>query len=216
MKITLWLVAGACFTTILISRTPAQVQTPASAQPAAAGPPIMMHFNAGTLIRAQLDTQIDTKKARVGDPVLAKTTDDLNSNPPGLATKGCKIIGHVVEVAPHQGDSPSTLRIAFDKMILKNNSEMALPALIQAVGFGDAGLGTSEEVPNSAGAPGSYIGARMPGANSAEVKLPFNAKGAIGMSGVTLSAGSAQDSVLTSAKHNIKLESTMQMILRTE
>ncbi len=212
MKTALWLVAGACLTTVCIAQTPAQPQTPA---PAPSGP-IVMHFTAGTLIRVQLETQIDVKKARVGDQILAKTTDDLNSNPPGLATRGCRIVGHVVEVAPHQGDSPSTLRIAFDKMILKNDSEMALPAMIQAVGFGDASLGTSEEVPQSSGAPGKYVGGRMPGANSGEVKLPFTAKGAIGMSGVTLSPGTAQDSVLTSIKHNIKLESSMQMILRTE
>jgi len=36
------------------------------------------------------------------------------------------------------------------------------------------------------------------------------------MSGVTLSAGAQADSVLTSQKHNVKLESDTQMILRTQ
>jgi len=217
MKIVLCLVVGACLTAVSIAQTPAQPQTQATAPTPAATPPIVMHFNPGTLIRVQLETQIDAKKARVGDQVLARTTDDLNSVPPGLATKGCKILGHIVEVTPHQGDSPSKLRIVFDKMILKNDSDMALPATIQAVGFAGASQ-TVSDVPESGGSPGSYVGQRMPTltAKSGDAKLPFNAHGAIGMSGVSLSAGDAHDSVLTSNKHNVKLESGMQMILRTD
>jgi len=36
------------------------------------------------------------------------------------------------------------------------------------------------------------------------------------MSAVDLTAGTAQDSVLTSKKHNVKLENGMQMILRVD
>jgi hypothetical protein len=42
------------------------------------------------------------------------------------------------------------------------------------------------------------------------------AKGAIGMSEVSLSAGTAQDSILTSNKKNVKLDRGMQMILKTD
>ncbi|MGB8012807.1 MAG: hypothetical protein WCF68_14430 [Terriglobales bacterium] len=201
-----------------------------------------MNFTPGTLIRVELEKPIDSKKARVGDQVFARTTDDLKSVPPGLATKGCKIIGHVVEVTPHQGDTASTIRIVFDKMILKNDSEMALPATIKAVGFaeefnpatdsetatsmGGATGGSAGNGPNpgttgaGGGNPGMYAGGRTPtGAMStpaaSNAKLPFDAKGAIGMSGTTLAAGTAQDSILTSKKKNVKLESGMQMILKT-
>jgi hypothetical protein len=95
---------------------------------------------------------------------------------------------------------------------------MALPAAIQAVGFADS-QGGPAPVPASGGSPGSYVGQKMstPGSPSgnADAKLPFNAQGAVGMSGVSLNTGTAQDSILTSEKHNIKLESGMQMILRT-
>jgi hypothetical protein len=43
----------------------------------------------------------------------------------------------VVEVVPHLGDSASILKIAFDKMLLKNGSDMALPANIKTLGFAD-------------------------------------------------------------------------------
>ncbi|MFY9648293.1 MAG: hypothetical protein WAK29_24165 [Terriglobales bacterium] len=207
-----------------------------------------MNFTPGTLIRVELEKPIDSKKSQVGDQLLAKTTDDLKSVPPGLATKGCKIIGHIVEVTPHQGDSPSTIRIVFDKMILKNDSEMALPATIKAVGFADQfnpatdietinnmgggpggagggnaqGIGGHTDAATGIGAgggnPNMYGGGRMPmpsASSSGPKNLPFNAQGAIGMSGVALSAGKAQDSILTSKKKNVKLEGGMQMILKT-
>lgn len=216
MKIVFCLVLAASLTALTIAQTPAQPQTPATAPASGATPPIAMHFSPGTLIRVQLDTPIDTKKAHLGDQVLAKTTDDLKSDPPGLATKGCKIIGHLVEVTAHEGDTPSKLRIVFDKMILKNDVEMALPATIQAVGFPDPSLNATSETPLNGGSPSQYSGQRMPSSNSGDAKLPFNAQGAVGMSGVTLSAGSSQDSILISNKHNVKLETRMQMILRTE
>src|SRR5208283_4763637 len=197
------LVVGAWLTGISVAQTPAQPQAPAQPQTPATGPtsaatpPMTMNFTPGTLIRVALEKPIDAKKAQVGDQVLAKTTDDLNSVPPGLATKGCKIVGHIVEVTPHQGDTASTIRIVFDKMILKNNSDMALPATIKAVGYADqfnpatdtetvtsmgGGPGSTGNSPNpgttGAGKPGMYAGGRTPtGAMStpatSNAKLPF-------------------------------------------
>jgi hypothetical protein len=248
MKITLCsLIVAAFLTGISVAQAPAQAPTPATAPTPAANAPMAMNFTAGTLIRVELEKPIDTKKAQVGDQVFAKTTDDLKSVPPGLATKGCKIIGHIVEVTPHQGDSASTIRIVFDKMVLKNNSEMALPATIKAVGFADqfnpatdieavnrmggtaggqgqsqgtgvAGPQSSNTIGAGGGNPNMYGGGRMPSGSSSSAgatNLPFNAQGAVGMPGVTLSAGSAQDSILTSKKKNVKLDGGMQMILKT-
>ncbi|MGA8271455.1 MAG: hypothetical protein WB919_07830 [Candidatus Sulfotelmatobacter sp.] len=241
-KILCCVVVGICLTGISAAQTAAQSQTsetataPSGSQPSA---PLQMKFTPGTLIRAELEKPVDAKKAKVGDQVLAKTTDDLNSTPPGLAGKGCKIVGHVVEVAPHQGNSVSTLRIVFDKMILKNGSEMPLPATIKAVGFADDfnpatdsemitqmgnGPGVRIAPPPGgvigagSGTPSQYGGERLPSGNTGnpDAKLPFNAKGAIGMSGVDLSSGTAQDSVLSSKKRTVKLENGMQMILRVD
>src|ERR1700758_653154 len=115
------LLATTLLTLVCSAQGSAAQQDQASVPPSAAQPaPIAMQFTPGTLIRAQLVTTIDTKKAQVGDQVLAKTIDDLKSTPPNLALKGCQIIGHIVEVTPHEGDAASTLRIVFDKMVLKN------------------------------------------------------------------------------------------------
>jgi hypothetical protein len=133
-----------------------------------------MHFSPGTLIRAQLETAVDAKKAHVGDQVLATTTDDLHSDPPGLATKGCKITGHIVEVTPHEKDTPAKIRIVFDKLTLKNDSDMALPATIQAVGFPDASMTAVQETPLSGGSPARPPTPKMPSFRSMpKVQLAF-------------------------------------------
>jgi hypothetical protein len=240
------LLLGALLTGMSSAQNPAATApTPAAA---AAQAPMAMTFTPGTLLRVSLDKTVDAKKAQVGDQIVAKTMDDLKSVPPGLATKGCQIVGHVVEVTQHQGDAPSTMRIVFDKMVLKNGTSMPLPAFIQAVGYADqfnpatnieainrmggtsagagqpqpAGIGSASTVPSDIGAgggnPAMYGGGRMPvpGATSnPDAKLPMNAVGPIGMSGVELKQGTSQDSIISAKKKNVKLEGGMQMILKT-
>jgi hypothetical protein len=207
-------------------------------------PPMTMQFTAGTVVRVTIDKTVDAKKAQVGDQVTAKTMDDLKSVPPGLANKGCEVVGHITQVAAHEKDAPSTMTIVFDKMILKNGTGMPLPAIIQAVGYaeqfnpadgsetinamGGGTGGSGATAPGGSGSPGpigagggdpsKYGGGRLPsgGGSNPDAKLPYNAKGPIGMSGVSLGVGSAHDSILTAKKKNVKLESSMQMILRTE
>lgn len=230
------LLAAASLAGISLAQGSSQSQNAGTAPEAASAaiPHPQMSFTSGTVIRAELEKTIDAKKAKVGDPVLAKTTDDLKSNPPGLTNKGCKIVGHIVEVTPHQGDTPSTLGIVFDKMILKDGYEMALPAAIQAIGFADTFVPVNDDqtitkmggntgvgqaggaIGSGGGDPAGYGGQRLPGAmpSNSEAKLPFNAKGAVGMPDVSLGTGTAQDTVLSSKKRNVKVESGMQMILR--
>jgi hypothetical protein len=202
---------------------------------AAPSQPPWMSFTPGTVIRAEFDKTIDAKKAKVGDQVLARTSDDLKSSSPNLTPKGSRIIGHVVEVTPHQGSSGSTLGIVFDKLVLKDGSEIALPAKIQAIGFPDTTVPVNDDQAinkiggnagappvgpmGSGGAPPSGSGSeRIPSGmpTNSDAKLPLTAQGAVGMSGVELGTGNGQESLLTSKKHNVKIESGMQMILRTQ
>ena len=218
-----------------------------SAQPSASvpQPATKIQFAAGTIIRIQLVKSIDAKKAKVGDEVLYKTTDDfLSEKNEVLAPSGSKVSAHVAEVTPRLGDSASTLGIAFDKLVLKDGSEVALKAVIQAIGrpesaspVGNGSSGgygsTGGMSPMPSSGRGGY-GGRAPTAGGASTntgnkgaaseeppseeaingRLTPNARGVVGISGVSLSAGSAQDSLLTSQKHNVKLDSGTQIILR--
>ena len=208
-------------------------------------------FAPGTLLRLELDKSVDAKKAKVGDPVVTKMMDELLAGDQVIAPRGSKVLGHVAEVTAHQGDTPATLGIAFDK-ILVNNQEVPLKGAIQAIGnpetnnfgqnpsmggMGPGGMNPGGNIPSSAGSmggrtsPGMGIpsGAPqnpgMPGNPSSNPssepqtingQLTTSSQGVIGMSGISLAAGSAGDSVLTSPKHNVKLDSGTQIILRTQ
>ena len=84
-------------------------------------------------MRLELDKSIDAKKAKAGDPLVAKMMDELMAGDQVVAPQGAKVFGHVAEVSAHQGDTPSTLGITFDKIVLKN-MDVPLSAAIQAIG----------------------------------------------------------------------------------
>jgi len=206
-------------------------------------------FAPGTELRAQLDKTVDAKKAKAGDPVIAKSMDEIKAGSQVVAPRGSKIVGHVVSASPHGKGSPSQLEIAFDKFDLANGSEVPLKAAIQAVqkppnnevppsadnsgapaagnpgaagaatpgaaGNGTpGGMGQRNTAPNS-GEQGSTA-SNMPSSGPAAQSIARNAQGVTGFSGVTLSPGPSQDAVLTSEKHNVKLDSGTQMILRVQ
>jgi len=219
----------------------AQTSTANSQNPAASPAQApKLQFSPGALLRAELVKTIDAKKVKVGDVVSAKLTDDLKANGEILAPKGSEILAHITQAAQHQGDSPSILGIAFDTLKLKDGSEIAFQATIQAIGFPDEATGSAETAggtPDSRrtgpgslsgtggtmGQPSGYPGQRMPTPGSAtgslgpsDTKLSANAKGVVGISGASLSTDSSLGSVISSQKHNVKLESGAQMILRIQ
>jgi hypothetical protein len=202
-----------------------------------------MRLAPGTVIRVELAKTIDAKKAKVGDEVIAKTMDDFRSDKNEVLTpRGSKIVGHVAEVSPHEHDSTSTLGIVFDKMIMKNGTEIPLKASIQAIGWPQSNTAAANQPSGGSGYPGGSApstgnAGNSPGMAGRGGTVPGNANGApptpegtdatggygqltptsqgvVGMSGVSLSTGTAQDSLLSSAKHNVKLDSGTQMILR--
>jgi hypothetical protein len=201
-------------------------------------------FAPGTELRVELDKTIDAKKAKAGELVVAKTLDEIREGNQVVAPRGSKVIGHIVAATPHEKGSPSTLEIAFDKFDLGNASQVPIKATIQALAkpannpspepssIGQLGGG------NPAMGGGNRMGGMQPGgsmgqppgspnvgntgtmggtpAPSPSTEISANARGVAGISGVSLSLGPTQDSVLTSEKHNVKLDSGTQMVLRVE
>ena len=89
----------------------------------------------GTTIKAELNSSIDSKKAKAGDPVMAHTTEAVKSpDDRTILPKGTKLIGHVTQAAARsKGDNASTLGISFDKAVIKGGEEVPLNATIQAL-----------------------------------------------------------------------------------
>jgi hypothetical protein len=225
------------------------------AQSSTANPPdeprAETRFAPDVQLRVELDKSVDAKKAKPGDPVVARMMDELMAGDKVMAPRGAKVIGHLIEATPHQGEMPSTLGIAFDKMVLPDGKEVPLEATIQAVGrpeevsaFGQngpvggnggpgyggmGGIGgnnpmgrtspgmSAPPAPGVSPAPGNPNNGPTDGASqTVNGQLTPNSQGVINMSGVSLSTGSTGDSVLSSQKHNIKLDSGTQMVLHTK
>jgi hypothetical protein len=229
------LLISALLTGASLAQNPVQPNSESPLQGAAT------RFLPGTPVRVELAKSVDAKKAKVGDEVIARTMDDFISDKNEvLAPRGSQIVGHVAEVSPHQGNSPSTLGIVFDKMVLRSGTESPLKASIQAIGAPESNAVAYNDPmggqPASGGMPsmstpgrGAYGGTApnpgVPGNANSTIpdstsgpagngRLSPNAEGVVGISGLSLNTGAAQDSLLTSPKHNVKLDSGTQMILR--
>ena len=170
------------------SSTP-QTQPPApSSQPQAAPPPAQAPAAApaganqaqapstpriapGSVIPVQLTKTIDAKKAKPGDPVLAKVTMDMKTNSGELIVpKDTKVTGHVTAAQARSKDQKqSQLAIAFDHAALKSG-EVSLPMSIQAV---IAPPSNNANADSSGGNPGGGGGRDMPASSGSTATSPM-------------------------------------------
>ena len=91
-------------------------------------------LSSGTVLQAELTKSLDAKKAKSGDEVTAKLTQDVKENGRVVMHKGSKLVGHVTEAqAKSKENAESKLGVVFDKAILKGGQEMAFSGVIQAV-----------------------------------------------------------------------------------
>jgi hypothetical protein len=124
------------------------------------------------VIPVQLTKGIDAKKAKSGDAVEAKVTQDLKTNSGDvIVAKDTKVLGHVTEAqARNKEQKESQVGIAFDHAVLKDGANISLPLSIQAVisalpmnggnNAANQGAGPSPSGPSSGGVAPS-TGSRM-------------------------------------------------------
>ena len=108
--------------------TAAQTQSPAASQIAAP------RIAPGSVIPVQLTKAVDAKKAKTGEEVTAKVTQDLKaSDGRTLMPKDTEIVGHITEAqARNKQDKESQVGIVFDHAVM-NRSNVSYPLSIQAV-----------------------------------------------------------------------------------
>ena len=116
-------------------------------------------LQAGSTMQADLTKPLDARKNKVGDSVIAKTTNDVKSDGRVVVPKGSKLVGHVTEVRTQTKDQAgSALGIAFDHAILKNGTEFPVSLTVQAIGRAQASA-TAADDEVMAGAGGGAMGA---------------------------------------------------------
>jgi hypothetical protein len=169
-----------------------EAQAGATANQAGKGQAAQSSLPAGTAINAELDKSLDSKKAKVGDAVTARTTEAIKEDGKVVIPKGTKLAGRVIRAsARSKGDNDSTLGLQFDRAELKSGQEMALQVNIQAMsappgvtpiggddlqgmGNGQASAGTSNR-----GAMSGPVGGAASGAASTVPRTTESATGAV-------------------------------------
>src|SRR5438105_8901640 len=110
---------------------------------------------AGTTIPATLSKPVDARKAKPGDEISAKTTQEVRSASGVVIPRGSRLVGHVTDAkAKSKGDTESALGIAFDHVVLRNGQQVPLNASIKAIAaaansasasMGDNNLGSATD-----------------------------------------------------------------------
>lgn len=141
------------------SQPPAQTSTPTNTQTNAQNGRTKFELASGAAFNAELDATLDSKKAKPGDPVRAKTLDPLESNGETVMPKGTLLMGHISEASVRgKGQEQSSLGIVFDKAILKDGQVVPLNVVIQAMASEAAGERDITPVPGGSVGMGSASG----------------------------------------------------------
>jgi hypothetical protein len=148
---------------------------PASAGASSAG--AATRIAPGSVIPVQLTKTVDAKKAKTGDEVVARVTEDLkNTSGAVIVPKDTEVVGHVTEAQRRDKEQKeSELAIAFDKAVIKNGETMQMPMSIQAV-IATPSQNANQNAQNSAPASG-YPGGAMPGGGSTSPGMPGQSAG---------------------------------------
>jgi hypothetical protein len=106
---------------------------PQPSAPAPSGP--VTRIAPGSVIPVALTRTIDAKKAKSGEEVVAKVTQDMKSNSGEvIVAKDTKVVGHVTEAQARSKDQKqSELGIAFDHAVMNDGRTLTMPMSIQAV-----------------------------------------------------------------------------------
>jgi hypothetical protein len=83
---------------------------------------------------AELNQSINSKKARLGDPVKATISQDVILHGKIVIRRGSKLFGYVTEVkARNREDQESRLGMIFDRAAMKGGQEINLSAAVRAL-----------------------------------------------------------------------------------
>ncbi len=151
--------------------TPAQTSPTPNPSSEAAQPSAPSRIAPGSVIPVQLTKTVDAKKAKTGDEVVAKVTQDLKNNSGMvIVPKDTEVIGHVTEAQRRdKQQKESELAIAFDRAVINKGETMQMPMSIQAI-IAPPNQNSNQNTqssPSDSGNPGGSMPAGSPGQSGA-------------------------------------------------
>ncbi|HEV2990372.1 MAG TPA: hypothetical protein VG759_18180 [Candidatus Angelobacter sp.] len=88
----------------------------------------------GINLVAEITRSLNSRKAKPGDEVKARITQDVMSKGLIVLPRESQLIGRVTEAKPHSKEDPEArLGIIFDKAQMKNGTQIEMTAIVQAL-----------------------------------------------------------------------------------
>jgi hypothetical protein len=101
---------------------------------ASQGVPQGTKFEFGTTLNGVLSDTVDARKCKPGDPVKAKTSEDVKAGGVVVIPRGAKLIGHVTEAQPAaKAGEQARLGLVFDRADLKDGRQIPLHTTFYAL-----------------------------------------------------------------------------------
>ena len=138
-----------------------------------------------TQVSAVLSKQIDSKNAKVGDEVMAKTTSEARLADGTKVPKGSRLVGHVTDVQPKSHENKDGhVAFCFDHAQLKGGQEIPVHVLMRSIAAPpalSASAGDSNDMMADGGMMASGNGGMAPRSGGGLAgKAPGAAGGAVG------------------------------------
>jgi len=96
--------------------------------------PQSVKFEFGTTLNGVLSDTVDARKCKPGDPVKAKTSEDVLTGGTVVIPRGAKLVGHVTEAQPAaKSGEQARLGLVFDRADLKDGRQIPLHATFYAL-----------------------------------------------------------------------------------
>ena len=136
---------GSAQSSVSKTATSAGASASAAEYSSAAGPAGEMSASAeqATQVSAALSKRIDSRDAKVGDEVVAKTTSEAKLADGTKIPKGSRLVGHVTEVEPKSHENKDGhVAFCFDHAVLRNGQQIPVHVLMRSLAA-PAALSTS-------------------------------------------------------------------------
>jgi hypothetical protein len=150
-----------------------------------------------TPVSGELAGKLDSKTAKVGDPIMLKTTQAARTADGVIIPKGSRLLGHVTAVQAHGRHSQnSELAMQFDRAELKNGQSIAIRSVVESVSPSRAAIeaaqmSDTDMFASGPGAPrGTAIGGGSIGGARSGGGLVGGSRGFVGGTG-SLAGGAA-------------------------
>ncbi len=102
-------------------------------------------------VTGELEGKLEAKNAKVGDRVILKTTEKVQTSDGTVIPRGTRIVGHITQVQTRDSaHGVSQIAIAFDRAELKNGQSLAIHTLIRGVSSSSSVMAMNSDNPMSA------------------------------------------------------------------